>query len=53
MPGFEGVEGTRPCTETSLEALLGRLMAVGGGRLGVLLETAKLSYESPIDLFAN
>lgn len=53
MPGFDRVEAPRPCTETSLEALVGRLMAGGGGRLGVLLETAKLSYESPIDLFAN
>lgn len=53
MPGFEGAEAPRPCTETSLEALVGSLMAVRGGGLAVLLETTKLSYGSPIDLFAN
>lgn len=53
MPGFEGAEAPRPCPETGLETLVGSLMAVGGGKLGVLLEMTKLSYGSPIDLFAN
>lgn len=53
MPGFEGVVASRPCTEPSLEALVGNFMTVGGLRLGVLLETTKLSYGSPIGLFAN
>lgn len=47
MPGFEGAKAH------SLEALVGNLMEEGGGRLGVLLGTTKLSYGSPIDLFAN
>lgn len=53
MPDFEGAEASRPCTEPSLEALVGNFMAVGGRGLGVLLETTKLPYGSPVGLFAN
>lgn len=53
MSAFEGAEVPRPCTKPSLEVLVGNFMAVGGRRLGVLLETTKLPYGSPIGLFAN
>lgn len=53
IPGFEGASAPKPCTEPGLEALLENLMAVLGGRLGVLLETTQLSHRSPVHLFAN